>query len=433
MVKDIDATQRKATLVDGEVQRTKVQTATFDRAEEIQVDGDQSRFSAMLGILRKLVGVSDIISLRLSLPSQLLDPIPNLEYWNYMDRPEYFVRIADSDDEVERILAVVAWWFSKLLKHSGKVLKPFNSILGEQFFSRWQVDTADNAARKGTLSTSSKNASSNGAYAGTNVTVEYITEQVSHHPPISAFVYRCPERGIELSGLDHFCAKFTGLSATVASGSECKGVFLNIKGRGEEYMSTHPTANIVGWLRGSLKVQFVDTSYVVCEKTKLAVIVEFKEERWFGKNKDNVSGRVFRFSPEQRNQIASWRLKDIPKSCDVVATFGGNWDKKVVVQRGGEESTLVDLTDLQVAEKIVRPVEEQGPMESRKVWGPVADKMNQGKFGEATKLKRSIEEDQRELAAERTAKGEPFVSALFKVESVASGKPELLSDAPINV
>ncbi|KAJ1945964.1 hypothetical protein EC988_005638, partial [Linderina pennispora] len=33
-----------------------------DRAEDVHVDGEQSKFSAMLGILRKLIGVSDVIS-----------------------------------------------------------------------------------------------------------------------------------------------------------------------------------------------------------------------------------------------------------------------------------------------------------------------------------------------------------------------------------
>ncbi|KAJ2715853.1 hypothetical protein H4R19_000970 [Coemansia spiralis] len=60
-------------------------------AENVNVDGDQSRFAAVLGILRKFIGVADIINLRVSLPSQLLDPIPNLEYWNYMDSPKHFV------------------------------------------------------------------------------------------------------------------------------------------------------------------------------------------------------------------------------------------------------------------------------------------------------------------------------------------------------
>ncbi len=31
-------------------------------------------------------------NVRFSLPSQLIEPIPNLEYWNYIERPDYFAR-----------------------------------------------------------------------------------------------------------------------------------------------------------------------------------------------------------------------------------------------------------------------------------------------------------------------------------------------------
>ncbi|KAJ2495582.1 hypothetical protein IWW47_004011, partial [Coemansia sp. RSA 2052] len=206
----------------------------------------------------------------------------------------------------------------------------------------------------------------------------------------------------------------------------------------ETYVSTHPTANIVGWLRGSLKVQCVETSYIVCAKTKLATVVEFKEERWFGKNKDNVSGRVFHYDPEtQASLIPAWRLKDIPASCQTVATFSGNWDKLVSVKREDRPSdsaarTLIDMASLEVADKIVKPLDEQGEMESRRVWDPVASKMLQGKFGDATKLKRIVEDAQREKTAARKDRGEEFVPALFKPD-YSSGRPELLDAAPINL
>ncbi|KAJ2359366.1 hypothetical protein H4S02_010651, partial [Coemansia sp. RSA 2611] len=86
-----ETTPRNSVSADSETQRQKIQAEDVDRAEDVHVDGDQSKFSAILSILRKLVGVADVIDLRLSLPSQLLDPIPNLEYWNYMESPEHFV------------------------------------------------------------------------------------------------------------------------------------------------------------------------------------------------------------------------------------------------------------------------------------------------------------------------------------------------------
>ncbi|KAJ2795789.1 hypothetical protein H4S07_006392 [Coemansia furcata] len=141
----------------------------------------------------------------------------------------------------------------------------------------------------------------------------------------------------------------------------------------------------------------------------------------------------------QAELIPAWRLKDIPKSCQTVATFSGNWDKLVTVQRedGPKDSsnalrTLIDMSLLKVTDKIVKPLDEQGEMESRRVWDPVASKMLQGKFGDATKLKRIVEDTQREKTAARNDRGEEFVPTLFKPD-YSNGRPELLDSAPVNL
>ncbi len=72
--------------------------------------------------------------MRFSLPSQLLEPTPNLEYWNYLDSPNAFVAIGTADDPVDRMLEVLRFWFTANLKYAkGKPCKPYNSCLGEFF------------------------------------------------------------------------------------------------------------------------------------------------------------------------------------------------------------------------------------------------------------------------------------------------------------
>lgn len=82
----------------------------------------------------RFIGVKDIASVRFSLPAQLLEPTPNLEYWTYLDRPETFTAIGDSDESLDRMLEVLRFWFTKDLKYvKGKPCKPYNSTLGEFF------------------------------------------------------------------------------------------------------------------------------------------------------------------------------------------------------------------------------------------------------------------------------------------------------------
>lgn len=82
----------------------------------------------------RFIGVADLASVRFSLPSQLLEPTPNLEYWNYLDAPNAFVAIGTADEPVDRMLEVLRFWFTKDLKYAkGKPCKPYNSCLGEFF------------------------------------------------------------------------------------------------------------------------------------------------------------------------------------------------------------------------------------------------------------------------------------------------------------
>ncbi|KAJ2020268.1 hypothetical protein IWW57_005023, partial [Coemansia sp. S610] len=62
MDKFSETTPRNSLSVDHAMQNLKTSTEEVGRAEDVQVDSDQSKFSAMLGILRKLVGVADVIS-----------------------------------------------------------------------------------------------------------------------------------------------------------------------------------------------------------------------------------------------------------------------------------------------------------------------------------------------------------------------------------
>jgi oxysterol-binding protein-related protein 9/10/11 len=53
--------------------------------------GEGGKLRMIVGLLKKALGVKDLAAMRLSLPASLLEPIPNLEYWQYLDRPDLFI------------------------------------------------------------------------------------------------------------------------------------------------------------------------------------------------------------------------------------------------------------------------------------------------------------------------------------------------------
>ena len=158
------------------------------------------------------------------------------------------------------------------------------------------------------------------------VKVSYLTEQTSHHPPVSAFYVDCPEKGITARGYDQLSAKFTGTSIRVTPGNYNLGIFVTLQSRGdEEYQLTHPVAYLGGLLRGSLSVTVVETCTVTCPKTRIKVILHYLEEGWLGKTQNRVHGVVYKYDPANDNRT---RIKDVPET-DILARLDGCWHDKI--------------------------------------------------------------------------------------------------------
>ncbi|KAF2501013.1 hypothetical protein BU16DRAFT_522072 [Lophium mytilinum] len=404
-------------------------TAPVEKAPD-----DTSKLRTFLGILRKFMGVADIAAVRFSLPAQLLEPTPNLEYWNYLDRPETFISIGDSEDALGRMLGTLRFWFTKDLKYvKGKPCKPYNSTLGEFFRCNWEVeDTAPPIKHAPDAKSTSSAASTASTKSTKNVRISYLTEQTSHHPPVSAFFVDCPEKGVIARGFDQLSAKFTGTSIRVTPGAHNLGIFIELQNwGGEQYQLTHPAAHLGGLLRGSLSVSVADTCYVTCAKTRIKVILEYLEEGWLGRTQNKVQGVIFTYDPENDTKA---KIKDVPDK-DVLGRIEGNWQDKVYYTLGSqafaktaEKLLLIDLNPLFPVAKLVPPIEDQLSNESRKFWAGVTDAILNKQFGLATQLKQELEERQREKAADRKARNSEWQPRFFTGATTPIGKPDLTKD-----
>ncbi|EAW09150.1 putative oxysterol binding protein (Orp8) [Aspergillus clavatus NRRL 1] len=389
---------------------------------------DSSKLKTFLSILRKFVGVADIASVRFSLPAHLLEPTPNLEYWNYLDRPETFASIGKSDEPLGRILEVLRFWFTKDLKYiKGKPCKPYNSTLGEFFRCSWDVkDNTPDVPLPATAGVQTKTCTGDGENSGP-VKICYLTEQTSHHPPVSAFFIECPELGISARGFDQLSAKFTGTSIRVSPGQHNLGIFINLEKRdNEEYQLTHPCAHLGGLLRGALAISVSDTCYITCSKTRIKVILQYLEDGWLGRAQNKVEGVIFRYDPDQDTTT---KIKDVPES-DILAKISGSWHGQIYFTMTGttEPRLLIDVAPLFPTPKDLPPEAEQLSNESLKFWAGVTNAIKDKRYGEATKLKQEIEERQREKAAERQQKNELWQPRFFTGSVTPLGKPELTEE-----
>ncbi|KAK7521620.1 oxysterol-binding protein-like protein [Phyllosticta citriasiana] len=414
---------------------TPASTAVANGGPAEKTPDDSSKLKTFLGILRKFMGVSDIASVRFSLPAQLLEPTPNLEYWNYLDRPETFISIGDSEDPLGRMLGTLRFWFTKDLKYvKGKPCKPYNSTLGEFFRCNWEVEDTSPAIKSNKKDTPASSAASaiSTASSGRTVKISYLTEQTSHHPPVSAFWVECPEKGISARGYDQISAKFTGTSIRVTPGAHNLGIFVSLqRWDNEEYQLTHPAAHLGGLLRGSLSVTVADVCYITCPRTRIKVILHYLEEGWLGKTQNRVEGVIFTYDPQNDTKT---KIKDVSDK-DVLARIEGSWHDKVYYTLGSQafsknsdKHLLIDVTPLTPVPKIVPPEDQQLPNESRRFWGKVTDAILSKQYSAATTLKQELEERQRQKAAERKTTGAEWHPRFFTVATSPAGRPDLTDE-----
>ncbi|TAQ88159.1 hypothetical protein B7494_g3521 [Chlorociboria aeruginascens] len=395
---------------------------------------DTSKLRMFLGILRKFIGVSDIASVRFSLPSQLLEPTPNLEYWNYLDQPNTFIAIGDADDSFDRMLEVLRFWFTKDLKYCNwEVEDDAPPITASQMLPKSSASSIKSlkSSQTPSLTTISKvevAPSNQSQKSGKKVRVSYLTEQTSHHPPVSAFFVDCPEKGLTARGFDQLSAKFTGTSIRVTPGEHNLGIFITLAKRDDEqYQLTHPAAHLGGLLRGSLSVTVGDQCYITCAKTKMKTILHYVEEGWIGKTQNRVEGVIFRYDPGNDNKT---RIRDVPEK-DILARVFGNWKEKLYFSLGAKSETqhpLIDLAPLSVAPKILPPTEAQLPNESLRFWSSVTEAIAARQFSRATTLKQELEERQRDKVKERQEEGVEWQPRFFTGAVTPLGKPDLTDD-----
>lgn len=257
--------------------------------------------------------------------------------------------------------------------------------------------------------------------------ISYITEQTSHHPPVSAYYVYCPQRGLIARGFDQITAKFSGTSILIAPGPHNTGIFITLQRRGnEEYRLTHPAAHIGGWLRGSLSITVSDTCYVTCPKTRIKVILHYLDDGWLGKARHRVVGVVFRYDPENDDKR---KIKEVPHD-DVLARIEGSWHGQIYFKLAGssERQLLVDVSPLFPASKIVPPEEMQLANESRRCWSEVTKAIHAHEYSAATQRKHELEERQRYKAAIRMERRHEWKPRFFRVPYDSSGRPELTAD-----
>ncbi|XP_034034570.1 oxysterol-binding protein-related protein 11-like [Thalassophryne amazonica] len=329
---------------------------------------------------------------RVVLPTFILEKRSLLEmYADFMSHPNLFVAITDGSSPEDRMVRFVEYYLTSF--HEGRkgaiAKKPYNPIIGETFHCSWRVPKTPEASKESTQG------SPEPPKLQDSYQVRFVAEQVSHHPPVSGFYAECQERRMCVNTHVWTKSKFMGMSIGVSMiGEGC----LHLLEHDEEYTFTLPCA----YARSILTVPWVELGGKVnisCAKTDYTAVITFQTKPFYG-------GKLHKVTAEVKHNPSN----------TVVCRVQGEWNGTLEFSHTNGETKVVDVTRLPVTRKRVRPIDKQGPTESRRLWQHVTEALRQKDIDKATEHKRILEERQRTEERHRAETETPWRTRYFDRE-----------------
>ncbi|KAL5266524.1 hypothetical protein ACHWQZ_G003783 [Mnemiopsis leidyi] len=366
---------------------TPEQSVQYDEAYE---DGDEdntdigehkSVIMSLLGQLKLGMDLTKVV-----LPTFILERKSLLELFaNCFSHPDIFMSISDGQSPEERILRATKWLLTSF--HAGRkgslAKKPYNPIIGEVFHCKWAVDSPTNP-------------SSSCIAPGQKGHVTFLAEQVSHHPPVSAFYAECPDKKICANYSVWTKSKFLGISV----GVDMVGIgTIHLLEHGEKYHFTLPSTYgrsilTVPWSEMGGKVQ------VTCPQTDYTSTLVFHTKPMYG-------GKMHRVTGDIKDNMTGKCLYKID----------GEWNGKLkFTDESNKSSEVINTEVLSVVPKLVKPVCEQKENESRRLWRDVTLALRNNDIDKATAAKTANEERQRSEGKARAAEDIAWVPSYFELE-----------------
>ncbi|KAI8377161.1 hypothetical protein EDC96DRAFT_494706 [Choanephora cucurbitarum] len=361
---------------------------TLDNSNNTEELAEGSR-SILLSIASQLTKGMDLH--RVTLPTFVLEPRSMLErITDFMAHPELILPIPHIDDNTQRFISVVKWFLAGWHIKPKGVKKPYNPVLGEFFRCKYQYEDGTEAF--------------------------YIAEQVSHHPPASAYFYTCPQHKVVITGDLRPKSRFYGNSV----GSLMHGqIDFILPGRhNERYEVKMPNMYARGVLFGTMTLELGDASSVRCVSSDLICEMDFQTKGFFSGQCNSVVGKIKRESTQEvlyeiSGQWSGELLikKYVPDKSG--STIGGLLSLRGSTSSPEKSEVLVNVSQHQICPLLVS--ENQEEKESRRLWAGLTQGIMERNMDKATDEKFKVEDRERALRKEREAKNIRWEPRFFDV------------------
>ncbi|KAJ2980825.1 hypothetical protein NQ176_g2414 [Zarea fungicola] len=352
---------------------------------QAQAQAGSGSWSAFLKSIASFNGdLSSLTAPPFILSSQSLTEFSS--YWS--THPSLLIAAASEADPARRSLLVLKWFLSTL-KHQyasrseqfGNEKKPLNPFLGELFLGSWNDEAGETTL---------------------------ISEQVSHHPPATAYCIRNRKTGVQLEGYNAQKATFKSTIIVKQIGHAVLTIPIGEKKEPETYLITLPSLHIEGLIFGAPFVELDGTSHIT-SSSGFSAKIEYSGKGWLSGKKNTVVATIYPTGKEK----------------EVLYNVTGQWNTTLEFYAGAakknSKDTLVDQYDAEAAQQTqleLAPVEKQHPLESRRAWAKVAAGIQIGDMDVVSIEKGKIENAQRALRHKETSDETAWKRRYFTAVSV---------------
>ncbi|XP_078664860.1 oxysterol-binding protein-related protein 1-like isoform X2 [Branchiostoma floridae x Branchiostoma belcheri] len=207
---------------------------------------------------------------KITMPVVFNEPLSFLQrLCEYMDYSYLLDKASASEDSLVRLQYVTAFAVSACSSNEHRLSKPFNPLLGETY----ELDRPDLGFR-------------------------IVAEQVSHHPPVSAF-YAEGKQWL-FHGSVHPKLKFWGKSVEI----QPKGtITVELPSHGEVYTWQNVNSCVHNIIVGKLWIEQYGEMEVKNHNTAEKVILNFRPSGWFGKELHKIDGYVYDKEKNKRRAL----------------------------------------------------------------------------------------------------------------------------------
>ncbi|KAK9459902.1 uncharacterized protein V1516DRAFT_678340 [Lipomyces oligophaga] len=284
------------------------------------------------------------------------------KFWS--EQPDLFVAPSMIVDPEERALAVYRWFIATLKgqytsrnEKLGSEKKPLNPFLGECFFGKWVTDDEGETI--------------------------LVSEQVSHHPPVTAYGIFNDLYGVELEGYNGQKVSVSASTLTI-SVRQVGHALLRISKFDELYYIQLPSLHIEGLFYGAPYVELEGKTVIQCSNG-YKFVTEYSGKGYFSGKKNTFKGKLY--GPDN--------------SSTSLYTIQGQWSGKSTIRndsvKKSAEQPFYDASEHPVVPLTVKPIAEQAEYESNRAWEKVAAAVSVMDYDTIHVEKSKIENAQRAL------------------------------------